>query len=563
MVCVSQSSSLNDSVFIDSLTELNSQENSYWKIMVIDDDESTHQMTNLVLKDFTYKGNPMRIINGYSGKDACELMELHPDTAVILLDVVMESNEAGLKAVEYIRNQLKNKFVRIIIRTGQPGHAPEKEVIEKYDINDYKEKHELTTPKLYTAMVVALRSYQDLKKIQKLAMSNDTLEHLVRERTMELAKANSLMKIETKQRSESEHRLAEAQRLAKIGNWEWDLDSDDMIWSDQIFKIFEKPFKNSNKNKYSHHHYLAFCHPDDKFGLEKIHAEIKSGEMECIDSEYRILTQNGSLKYVKEKREVSRNKEGRIRYILGTLQDITQRKEIERKLAAKQKIMIHQSRLASMGEMIGNIAHQWRQPLNALSLSIQKLEILYEKKMLDKASLNRSVLRCMNLIKEMSTTIDDFKSFFSPDKEMERFSVEESILKALEILAPSLEYYNIRVEVDINSGWMVNGYKNEFMQVVLNVLSNAKDAVISSQVEQPLIVVKTQHKELIVTDNGGGIDTSILPFIFDPYYTTKEEGKGTGIGLYMSKLILEEHMQGNIQLSNTTDGVRVVIQIND
>jgi len=137
-----------------------------WKILIVDDDQEVHSITTLVLKDFTYEGRKLEFIHAYSGTEAREMIRTHPDTAVIFLDVVMESSDSGLRVVEYIRKELFNVFVRIILRTGQPGQAPEEKVIVDYDINDYKEKTELSSQKLFTVMVSSLRTYRDILTIE-------------------------------------------------------------------------------------------------------------------------------------------------------------------------------------------------------------------------------------------------------------------------------------------------------------------------------------------------------------------------------------------------------------
>ncbi len=140
---------------------------SPWKLMIIDDDTDVHTLTRLVLRQFVFEGRALEFVSGYSQADAHQLMALHPDTAVLLLDVVMETDHAGLEAVRYIRDTLKNRFVRIILRTGQPGYAPEERVIMEYDINDYKEKTDLTDIRLGAAVVTSLRAYRDMMIIEK------------------------------------------------------------------------------------------------------------------------------------------------------------------------------------------------------------------------------------------------------------------------------------------------------------------------------------------------------------------------------------------------------------
>ena len=134
-----------------------------WKLLIVDDDPEIHQVTELALANFTLEGRPIEYLHAYTGREAVDLMTGHPDVAMVLMDVVMETETAGLDAVDTIRNRLKNKTVRIVLRTGQPGQAPEGEVIKRYDINDYKEKTELTAKKLFTVVYTGLTLYHDLR----------------------------------------------------------------------------------------------------------------------------------------------------------------------------------------------------------------------------------------------------------------------------------------------------------------------------------------------------------------------------------------------------------------
>ncbi len=162
-----------------------------WKIIIADDEEEVHNMTRMVLGDYSFEERGLKFLSAYSGGQTLQLIQEHPDTAVILLDVVMETDDSGLEVVRHIRQNIKNKFVRIILRTGQPGKAPENHVIKKYDINDYKEKTELTAQKLYTTITASLRAYQDLRTIEQ---NRRGLEQII-EASANLFEAQSLKKI--------------------------------------------------------------------------------------------------------------------------------------------------------------------------------------------------------------------------------------------------------------------------------------------------------------------------------------------------------------------------------
>ncbi|MBF0384171.1 MAG: response regulator [Magnetococcales bacterium] len=137
-----------------------------WKILVIDDDHDVHAVTNMIMRKFVFANRPISLINGYSGVDARRLIQEHHDAAIVLLDVVMETDREGLEVVEFIRDELKNPFVRIILRTGQPGHAPESEVIENYEINDYLEKVSLSDQRLQSAIQINLQAFNLLQTIK-------------------------------------------------------------------------------------------------------------------------------------------------------------------------------------------------------------------------------------------------------------------------------------------------------------------------------------------------------------------------------------------------------------
>jgi serine phosphatase RsbU (regulator of sigma subunit) len=165
-----------------------------WPVMIVDDEPEIHNITMLSLAEFTFQGKPLTFLNAYSGHEARQLIEAHPDVALILLDVVMETDDAGLKLVKYIREERDNGRVRIILRTGQPGQAPEGRVIVDYDINDYKAKTELTTQKLFTTVITALRAFHHLTTIEQL-----TTEKLRLQTELELARQLQQMLLPTKE----------------------------------------------------------------------------------------------------------------------------------------------------------------------------------------------------------------------------------------------------------------------------------------------------------------------------------------------------------------------------
>ncbi len=219
--------------------------------------------------------------------------------------------------------------------------------------------------------------------------------------------------------------------------------------------------------------------------------------------------------------------------------------------------MIRQSRLATMGEMISMIAHQWRQPLNAISLTASDLKL---KKMMGEAddeSVIEGLEKIVTYVHHLSETIEDFRTFFKDGKRRTETSFKEIVESLKGIIEASLKKSSIVVEYDLDNSRRFSSYPNEIKQVVLNLVKNSEDVLTERGVENPRIDIEAGFEDgmhyLQVRDNGGGVDPAILGRIFEPDFSTKDE-KGTGIGLYMSKIIVEEHCGGELRVENSKEG---------
>jgi len=229
-------------------------------------------------------------------------------------------------------------------------------------------------------------------------------------------------------------------------------------------------------------------------------------------------------------------------------------KEVENS-RRKDNIMFQQARLASLGEMLQNIAHQWRQPLGSLMMIIQSFESKFHAKKLDEAFISSRVEDAQLLSQNMSDTLEDFRTFFNPNRAKRAFSIKEVIQKAIDLSKYQLEKEEITLALMIKDDLEVFGFKNELIHVLLNLIGNSKDILCTqSDLKKKIIhIVAKQNDETIfinVIDNGGGIKSDIIPKVFDPYFTTKHKSVGTGIGLYMSKQMVEKHMNGKIGVKN-------------
>jgi len=370
----------------ETKVEPNKSNLKVFKVLIVDDDINIHEITKFILSDYDYKDYQLEFVSAYSGKEARQIIQSTSDIAVILLDVVMETSDAGLEVVKYIREELNNHLVRIIIRTGQPGYAPEKEVILKYEINNYLEKTDSKSMRLFSAMVTALRSYQDLTNLQK---------------------------------------------------------QDDIIR--------------------------------------------------------------------------------------------------------------HQSKMAAMGEMIEYISHQWKQPLSSIAAIVSNMSIKNMMNKLDPETISSSIKKIEGVIGYQAQTINDFKNFFLSNKFESHFLLNETFAKILNLLEGQFNAYNIKI---VNNITHVNvlGLENELIQVLMNILNNAKDELLKKNEKVRVIVldVNTSNEELVILikDTAGGVPIELIEKIFESRFTTKDKDKGTGLGLYMSKIIIEDHMKGTLGVSN-------------
>jgi len=251
-----------------------------------------------------------------------------------------------------------------------------------------------------------------------------------------------------------------------------------------------------------------------------------------------------------------------------------------------ERLMMQQSKMAAMGQMMSAIAHQWRQPLNTIAIFVQDFEDSYKHGELDEAYVRDLVQQSMKQINFMSKTIDDFKNFFKPDKDEVVFELCRETANSTSLLGVQLTRNGIELIIEFNGKRVqytdfdsfepeteakiyVKGFPNEFKQVLLNLVQNARDAV-SDRMEEDssvrgVIEVSVSERDglatVSVTDNGAGIPKDIAERIFEPYFSTKEEGKGTGVGLYMSKIIIEQNMRGRLYFETMNQGTRFIVEL--
>ena len=247
-------------------------------------------------------------------------------------------------------------------------------------------------------------------------------------------------------------------------------------------------------------------------------------------------------------------------------------KELEKKIKEevtknreKDKLLFQQAKMASLGEMLGHISHQWRQPLMELSSLFLPIEAKLNMGLdLEKEEILESITKLNDITKYMSTTIDDFRNFFAKDKEKIEFEILEQINSTINIISGSLKANNIHLDIIIKKNPKIWGYKNEYAQVLINIINNAKDVLVQRKTENPYIKITIfEENDSLITaieDNAGGIKILPLEKVFEPFFTY-EKVNGSGIGLFMSKLIIENNMNGELKVQNKNEGALFTITI--
>lgn len=402
------------------------------------------------------------------------------------------------------------------------------------------------------------------KKLQRqLEEINEKLELKVHQRTRELSHSNA--------------RLDEAQKIAHIGSFEWHLDDDRGEWSSEMYRLLGY---GTNEVAASLDNFLTHVQDKEKKSLLDEIKRCRQGRV--LGQDIHIKVAGGGEKTLHMIASCSDDHVGHDR-IVGTMQDVTEIRIMENEKRNNEQLLIQQSRLAAMGEMIGAIAHQWRQPLAAVGGILINIQDGIEYGDVDKEEFAKFISNAEELLKYMSGTIDDFRGFFKPSHQKEHFDVVVAVCKAAHMVTGLLKNHQVSMRVTKHPGtdravtiqdyihppkepgMESEGYPNELQQVFINLFTNSKDAILEHEQTDGRIDVgiytEKDHVIVEVKDNGGGADDDVLQKAFDPYFTTKEEGKGTGIGLYMAKMIVEKNMDGWIDAVNENGGLKVTVKL--
>lgn len=396
---------------------------------------------------------------------------------------------------------------------------------------------------------------------------------------------NKRKKIESKLK-ESEEKLKSIFDNAPIFIDAFDKNGKCILWNKECEKVFGWSIEEINSVENS----MALFYPEegeskrvldemskaDNFTFNEWHPLTKSGERLAtmwaiipftndnnIVIGYDITEQRKAETKVLERTKQLEEATNKLAKLNNSLEE---RVKIEvEKNKQQQKMMIQQSRHAQMGEILSMIAHQWRHPLNNLSLIIQNAVYKYSINKLDYSAISKLDIESSAQIIQMSNTIKEFRNFFLPDNISVKYDINRSIVDAISIAKPMLEAENIYVKIETQDNIFVVGFPTELGQAIVNILTNSKDALVEKNISNKSVKLSltlvNNNVNIIIEDNGGGVPLEILEKIFDPYFSTKMEKKGTGLGLYITKLIVEDHMHGKLSVSNSDNGFIVQIII--
>lgn len=331
----------------------------------------------------------------------------------------------------------------------------------------------------------------------------------------------------------------------------------------------------SNKNDYSQKNFIQL-ETNDELGImaKAINLQVNKIKEE-LKNDYNLIKEaTSTVVDLKEGRfgkrlmlNASSKEINKLKDVMNDMLDNLELKiqeEINQRLN-QEKLLVQQNKLAAMGNMLGNIAHQWRQPISEINAILMEVEAISRYGSLSQEHLLKNIRACYEVTEHMSETIIDFQTFFRPSKSKEKFSIAEACKSAMSIINASLKFHEIELNFTINQDSTIYGYRSEFAHAILNILSNAKDVLIERKITNPRIWMKIQSGKLYtlirIEDNGGGIHIKNIEKIFEPYFTTKHAKQGTGIGLYMTKMIIENNMQGIINVENSLQGALFTIKV--
>ncbi len=524
--------------------------NPTWKMIIADDEEEIHRVTKMIFKDYTYDGRELELLSAYSAKETNQLVLENPDTAVIILDVVMETDTAGFEVVQFIREKLNNNIIQIILRTGQTGKVPEHKVIVEYAINDFKSKTELTARKLTTSVTSMLRNYQLANSFHEL--NKKLKKELVERKRIEKA----LKKSETRYRV-----LAETAR--------------------EIIITFDFDGKITYINKYGIEISKYKAHEIEGMNISDFlltHSIVSDNEEYYYEADF--IDRSG-LKIPVEVSSSLLMDEQVPSYMLVIARNITARKKAKEQAQLRQEQLFQADKMASLGTLVSGVAHEINNPITSVMLNAPILEKIWNSviPVLDEHSKNNKEFSTGGMsynqvrdrvpyllsditdgAKRVKSIVNDLKDFArqTPSEIIDKVDCNKVVEKAVGLVSNLIKKSTNHFLVNYGENLPeLRGNIQRIEQVVINLLVNACQALQNSDQSICVNTLYDEGKEyniIEVLDEGQGMPPEVLERIKDPFFTTKRNTGGTGLGLSISDRIIQDHY-GNLEfVSNSGKG---------
>ena len=365
---------------------------------------------------------------------------------------------------------------------------------------------------------------------------------------------------------EQKERFVEAVNGTQDGLWDWNLKTGEVYFSSIWKKMlgFEDDELENSLESWKNN-----VHPDD---IDNVMNDIEKNHQKpglVFDNTHRLRHKDGSWIWVLNRGKTIFDDDGKPARMVGFQTDITKQKALEDEIKKQSDIMMSQSRHAAMGEMISMIAHQWRQPLSTISMGANNMIADIELEIIEADTFKKMLHQILAQIQHLSKTIDDFRNFLKPDRTKHSTTVVSVVNDVIGIMDKSLVNNNIKLLLNNQSDTELFIYSRELLQVYINIINNAKDILVENFDIDRVIKIEIYNEDdyvvSTVCDNAGGIKDDVIEHIFEPYFTTKGKKNGTGLGLYMSKIIVEEHLHGRLEVYNSDEGAcfKISIPIHD
>ena len=505
-------------------------------ILVVDDNPQNIQLLSSILSKAGYK----KILFSTSGENVLEILnETVPD--IILLDIIMPDMD-GYEVCEQLKSNKKTKDIPVIFLTAK---AHDEDIVKGLNLGavDY-----ITKPFDKDILLARVKTHLTVRLQEKLLEEDNRL-------------LENRVNLEVAKRLKSNAKLYALYEQSNFGISFMDKNGKFLDFNERLPLLLGYSKEEFKKLDFSE----LTLHEDRKHNIEEFSKFVHNGE-NFVEFNKRCIKKDGSTIWFHAKlirlNDVLKRSEF---YIASVCEDITDKVKLKEELKSKEDMLVIQSKQATMGNMIGMIAHQWRQPLTIIDMIANNIKLDIDLEIIED---NMGLEDNINLIWEqtgyLNQSIEDFRNFFRPNKLKVFTDVNLVMGQTLKLINKSLVNNNIEVLTDYKVERKIEIYPNELMQVFINIINNAKDAIVENSIENGKVTVRTLEDDknivILIEDNAGGIPLDTIERMGELYFSTKGD-KGTGLGLYMSKMIIEKQLNGSVNWKNENDGAVFSVSI--